>query len=83
MFHFMTAVTRAQMAGDKPAERDMSDKRRLSPRKKDRANNTKPARTRDGATHPGGRTMRRVLATLSGRQNNALKDGRAPGSRHP
>lgn len=81
--HYMTAITRAQFQGDKPAERDMSDKRKLSPRKKDRANNTKPARTRDGATHPGGRTMRRVLATLHARRSAALKDGRAPGSMRP
>lgn len=58
-----------------------TDNRQLNPRKKDRANNTKSPRTRDGKSFPGGRTMRRNLKNLSARQNGSGKPGRTkPGS---
>ncbi len=81
MFHHMTAITRAAMQG-KTAERDMSDKRRLAKRKKDRANNTASPRTRDGKEFPGGRELRRRLKTLSARQKafDPSAKGRKPGS---
>lgn len=82
--HYMTAITRAAMQG-KTAERDMTDKRGLVTRKKNRANNTKPARTRDGQSFPGGRPLRRALKSLSIRQNNFTDNvkghqGTKPGS---
>lgn len=67
MYHYMTATTKAALQG-KTAERDMADHRKLTPRKKNRANNTKPPRTRDGKSFPGGRTLRRTLANLSARR---------------
>lgn len=80
-----TKTTLAMFAGKTP-ERDMTDNRRLNPRKKSRANNTEPARTRPGATYPGGKAMRRSLANLARRTNdyNTSKDQESltkPGSR--
>jgi len=70
MFHFMTTKTRNQMQGKAAGEPDMSDKRGLAKRKRDRANNTKPAVSRPGQAYPGGRSLRRSLKNLSLRQNN-------------
>jgi hypothetical protein len=69
-----TAITRGE------SERDMTDKRGLNPRKKNRANNTESPRTRDGQTYPGGKVLRRALARLA-RRKGAVKSGqRIPGS---
>lgn len=78
---FMTAITRAAFQG-KTAERDMSDKRGLAKRKRDRAKTSEPPRTRDGKTFPGGRTLRRRLKNLSARQAAfvAKVDRTKPGS---
>ena len=79
--HFMTSITRAAFQG-KTAERDMTDHRKLTPRKKQRANNTQAPRTRDGQNFPGGRALRKALKRLSQRQTAfvAKPDRTAPGS---
>ena len=67
--HNMTSRTRNMMQGRAAGDPDMADHRGLAKRKRDRANNTKPAVTRDGKNFPGGRHMRRALKNLSARQN--------------
>lgn len=77
----MTKITRDGFQGKIVTfERDNADKRGLAPRKRDRANNTKPARTRDGAKFPGGKHMRHAYATLSARRNSAKAGKTLPGS---
>lgn len=69
---YYTKTTLALMQGKHPnnVERDMTDHRKLNPRKRLRANNTEPARTRPGATYPGGKAMRKSLANLARRTND-------------
>ncbi len=84
----LTKITKGLFQGKhlNDIERDMTDHRQLNARKKNRANNTKPPRTRDGQTYPGGKAMRRALANLARRQNefNSMKDASSytkPGAR--
>lgn len=77
MFAAMTKITRDAFQGKKfTGERDNTDKRRLAPKKRDRANTAKPPRTRAGATYPGGKFLRRARKTLSARVAafDAVKD---------
>lgn len=69
---FYTKTTLALMRGEhiNSIERDMTDKRRLNPRKKNRNKTSAPPRTRDGQMYPGGKHMRSVLANLARRQND-------------
>lgn len=78
----LTKMTKGLFAGQhiNSIERDMSDHRRLAPRKRDRNNTAKPPRTRDGQTYPGGKHMRKVLAKLGKRQANSPQEGNKPGS---
>ena len=77
----LTTITRAMFEGKAaPTERDLTDNRRLAPRKSNRANNTKSPRTRDGQKFPGGKHLRRALAKLSLRKNAVVKDQKLPGS---
>ncbi len=66
----MTKITRDAAQG-KPftGERDLTDNRRLNPRKSNRNKTAKPSRTRPGQSFPGGKHLRRALARLSARQN--------------
>lgn len=67
---FYTKTTLALMRGEhiNSIERDMTDKRRLNPRKKNRNKTSAPPRTREGQTYPGGKPMRRALKRLAQRR---------------
>jgi hypothetical protein len=74
-----TKITQRAFRGEPyTGERDLTDNRRLNPRKSNRSKTAKPARTRAGASFPGGKHLRRALARLSARQNAAT--GTKPGS---
>ena len=70
---FATSMTRRMYQGKPAGEPDMT--------KKKRNKTSEPARTRAGATYPGGRSLRRAFRKLAARKNQNYKQGeKAPGS---
>ena len=74
---FATTKTRNMYQGKPAGDPDMTKK--YPPKK--RNNTADPARTRDGAKYPGGRSLRRAFQNLTARKKQNYKPGeKQPGS---
>lgn len=74
---FATSMTRRMYQGKPAGEPDATKK--YPPKKRNKT--SEPARTRSGATYPGGRSLRRAFRKLAARKNQNYKQGeKAPGS---